>query len=105
MCIDGVDSYSCACVAGFSGTNCGTSKLCVVNGVLSLLFTMDINNHFKIICTRNTLSKENTGLTDRIKNKTKRELEAKTKIYLTLTGAVFTGPCISLRGVEKLPNL
>ena len=29
-CTDGVDSYSCTCVAGFNGTNCGTSELTVV---------------------------------------------------------------------------
>ena len=26
-CTDGVDSYTCTCVTGFTGTDCDTSKL------------------------------------------------------------------------------
>ena len=25
-CVDGVDSYTCTCIAGYNGINCGTSK-------------------------------------------------------------------------------
>ena len=28
-CVDGVDSFSCTCAAGFDGDRCQNSKLCV----------------------------------------------------------------------------
>ena len=39
-CADGVNNYTCACVAGYSGYNCTTSKLEILHGIS---FTCSIN--------------------------------------------------------------
>ena len=38
-CLDGVNNYSCSCMAGFTGDRCGTGKKLLTYLVITIIFT------------------------------------------------------------------